>query len=242
MYGWRGIIGTVSPSVGAAVPTYEFYQMAPKGVLQCSIPGTVRELDRENLERQLAKIEEAAIELDELGVDVITIGGGPVFMTQGVGSNIEICASIQQKVKAPVTCVVTAEFEALRTLGASKVVVVTPFEDWLNQTTKSFVEGSGFEVVNIGGLGIKRNAEISRLPEHAAYRLAKKLYLQADTRADAVLIRCPLIPTIEYIELLERELGCPVVTTSQCSLWHCLKLLSIREDIRGYGTLMRTLA
>ncbi|MBI2955474.1 MAG: hypothetical protein HYY30_14260 [Chloroflexi bacterium] len=241
MYGWRGILGQIGPSRGDEL-VFEFYQMAPEGVLIRYSHGAIRQLDRENIERQIARIEEVAIDLDESGVDLIMIGGSPLFTTQGVGSDITTCARIQQKVKVPVTATVTAEIEALRTMGAKKVVLATPFEEWLNQTMKGFLEGSGFEVVNMGGLGIKRNVDLARVPDYSAYRLAKKLYLEADTKADAVFIHCPRWPTINHIELLEMELGCPVVTTSQCVTWHALKLMGIRDDIQGYGALMRTLA
>ncbi|MBI2953045.1 MAG: hypothetical protein HYY30_01935 [Chloroflexi bacterium] len=241
MYGWRGILGYVGPAAGAEL-VYEFYQMAPKGVLIRHSPGTIRQLDRENIERQTATIEEVATDLDESGVDAIMIGGAPLFTTQGVGSEAETCARIQQKVKARVSSTIMAVIDALRTMEARKLIFATPFEDWLGQNMKSFLEGYGFEVVNLGGLGVKRNADIAHLQDHAAYRLAKRLYFEADTKADTVFVHCPRWPTIDYIELLERELGCTVISSSQSTTWHALKLMNIRDDIPGYGALMRTLA
>jgi maleate cis-trans isomerase len=107
---------------------------------------------------------------------------------------------------------------------------------------KAFLEGSGFQVVKIGGLGIRRNSDISKVPEHAAYRFAKKLYREAEEKPDGIFIHCPRWPTIGHIELLEKELECPVVTSSQTMTWWGMKLISIRENITGFGQLMKTLA
>src|ERR1035437_4749832 len=70
MYGWRGILGSIGPSSGD-VFTYEFYRMAPRGVLLTSTPGSIRQLDPQSIERQLERLEEAAIDLDDAGVDLI---------------------------------------------------------------------------------------------------------------------------------------------------------------------------
>lgn len=241
MYGWRGRLGHIAPSRGD-IFVYEFYQMAPKGMLIYNSTGTIRQLDRDNIERQIARIEEAAVDLAQTGVDLIMIGGSPLFTHQGVGSDVRTSQLIQEKVRVPVTAGITAEIEALRELGVEKVVVATPHEDALNEKMKAFLEGSGFDVTNIGGLGIKRNSEIGQQPEHAAYRLAKRLYIEAPERADGVFIHCPRWPTIGHIQLLEDELGCPVVTSSQSYTWYASKLMNVREHIAGYGQLLRTLA
>lgn len=240
MYGWRGKIGHIAPSRGD-IFVYEFYQMAPKGVVLFNSTGTIRQLDRDNIERQIVRVEEAAVDLVETGVDLIIIGGSPLFTSQGVGSDIRTAQKVQERVKLPVTTGITAEVEALKQMGIKKVVVATPHEPQMDAMMKAFLEGSGFQVLNIGGLGIRRNAEISKAPEHASYRLAKKLFFETKEKADGVFIHCPRWPTIGHIELLEKELGCPVVTSSQCYTWWGLKLLNIKETITGYGLLMGTL-
>ncbi len=241
MYGWRGKIGHISPSRGDIL-VYEFYKMSPPGVLFFNTTGTIRQLDRDHIERQISRIEDAALDLAQEGVDLIMIGGTPLFTSQGAGSDIKTAQRIQEKVHTPVTTGVTGEIAALKELGIKKVVVATPYEPQLDTMLKAFLEASGFQVVNIGGMGVKRNSDISKLPERASYRLAKKLFFEAPERPDGLFIPCPRWPTIGNIELLEQELGCPVISSGQAYSWWCLKLLNIRESISGYGSLMRTLA
>ncbi len=241
MYGWRGKIGHIAPSRGD-VFVYEFYQMAPRGVLLFNSTGTIRQLDRSNIERQLARVEEAAIDLAENSPDLIIIGGSPLFTSQGVGSDIRASQRVQEKVQIPVTAGVTAEVEAMRAMGMKKVIVVTPHQPQMDAMMQAFLEASGFQVLNIGGMGCLRNSDISKLPDHASYRLAKKLFFETEERADGVFIHCPRWPTIGHIELLEKELGCPVVTSSQSYTWWGLKLINVKENITGYGRLMQSLA
>ena len=241
MYGWRGKIGHIAPSRGD-IFVYEFYRMAPEDVLFFNTTGTIRQMDRADIERQITRIEEAAVDLAAEGVDLILIGGTPLFTSQGAGSDIRTAQRIQEKVKVRVTAGVTGELEALKTMGMKRFVVAAPHEDEINRTLKAFLEANGFEVIHIRGLGVRKNSEISKLPEYASYQLAKKVYFEAKEKPDGVYITCPRWPTIRNIALLERELGCPVISASQSYTWWALKLINIREPIAGYGKLMDTLA
>ena len=45
--------------------------------------------------------------------------------------------------------------------------------------------------------------------------------------------------TYDLIEKLEYDLGKPVVTSNQASLWHTFRIANVREPIQGYGRLLR---
>jgi len=73
--------------------------------------------------------------------------------------------------------------------------------------------------------------------EERAYRLAR----EADVpRADAVLLSGTGLPTVGILELLERDLGKPVISSNQASLWRALRLAGVREPITGFGRLPTT--
>jgi maleate isomerase len=188
----------------------------------------------------LKRIEEAAVDLAENNCDVVIVGGSPLFTRLGYGSDIEVGRALTKKTGIPIFAGITGEVEALRRLGVKKVVVATPHEDELNQRMKKFLEASGFEVPMIEGYGIRKNSEIADLSEHAAYRIAKKLYEKAP-EADGIFVPCPRWPTIGDVALLESEIGKPVVTSCQAYIWYALELAHVREKIDGYGKLMGTL-
>lgn len=75
---------------------------------------------------------------------------------------------------------------------------------------------------------------------HAAYKIAKRLYAKGRD-ADGVFYLCPRWPTITDVQLLEDEIGKPVVTSSLACCWYALKLVDIKERVVGYGSLMASL-
>ena len=239
MYGWRARVGHVAPSRGDVL-VYEFYRMIPEGFMLLNSTGTIRQLVDTDFERQLQRIEEATIDLAENNCDAIIIGGSPLFTKMGYGSDIAMGKQLTAKVGVPVAAGITGEIEALRTMGIKKVVVATPHEDELNQRMKKFLEASGLQVLMIEGYGVRQNSKIADLPVHASYKIAKRLYEKAP-EADGIFVPCPRWPTIGDVELLEHEIGKPVVTSCQAYIWYALKLAHAKEKITGFGRLMTTL-
>jgi maleate isomerase len=240
MYGWRAKIGHVAPSRGDTL-VYEFYRMLPEGFMLLNSTGTIRQLVDIDFERQLARIEEATEDLVENKCDAIIIGGSPLFTKLGHGSDVEMGKRLTAKYRVPISPGISGEIEALKSLNIKTIVVATPHEDSLNQRMKSFLEASGFTVLKIEGYGVRKNADLTDMPIHAAYKIAKRLYEQAPA-ADGIFVPCPRWPTITDVELLEKETGKPVVTSCQAYIWHALRMARVREPITGFGRLMSSLA
>jgi maleate cis-trans isomerase len=240
MYGWRVRIGHVAPSRGDTL-VYEFYQMMPPGFMILNSTGTIRQLVDADIDRQLQRIEEAAADLVDNKCDSVIIGGSPLFTKLGYGSDTEMGKRLSDKYGVPVSPGITGEIEALKSLGLKKLVVATPHENTLNERMKAFLEASGFKVLKIQGYGVRKNADITDMDEHAAYKIAKRLYEQA-SEADGVFVPCPRWPTITDVDLLESEIGKPVVTSCQAYIWHALKMAKVKQEVAGYGKLMASLA
>jgi maleate cis-trans isomerase len=240
MYGWRAKIGHVAPSRGDTL-VYEFYRMLPEGFMLLNSTGTIRQLVDADFERQLERIEEAAQDLVDNKCDSIIIGGSPLFTKLGYGSDTEMGEKLTAKYGVPIAAGITGEIQALKSLNIKRLVVATPHEDSLNQRMKAFFEASGFNVLKIEGYGVRKNADLTAMDIHAAYRIAKKLYQQAP-EADGVFVPCPRWPTITDVDLLEREIGKPVVTSCQAYIWHGLRMANVKEPVHGFGRLMESLA
>jgi maleate cis-trans isomerase len=214
--------------------------MLPEGFMIFNSTGTIRQLVDADFDKQLKRIEEATIDLAENNCDAIIVGGSPLFTKMGYGSDIETGRRLTEKAGVPVVAGITGEMEALKAMGIKKVVVATPHEEELNQRMRKFLEASGFAVLKIEGYGVRQNSKISDLPVHASYKIARRLYEKAP-EADGIFIPCPRWPTIDDVELLEKEIGKPVVTSCQAYIWYALKLIHIKEKITGFGRLMATL-
>jgi maleate isomerase len=220
---------------------YEFYQMLPEGFMILNSTGTIRQLVDADFERQLQRIEEAAADLVDNKCDSVIIGGSPLFTKLGHGSDIEMGKKLTARFGVPVVPGITGEIEALKAMNIKQLVVATPHEDTLNERMKAFLEASGFKVLKIQGYGVRKNADLTDMDEHSAYKIAKRLYEQAPD-VDGVFVPCPRWPTITDVDLLEREIGKPVITSCQAYIWHALKMAKVKQEVRGFGRLMASLA
>ena len=57
--------------------------------------------------------------------------------------------------------------------------------------------------------------------------------------ADAVLLSCGALRSLEVVDRIERELGKPVICSNQAMLWDCLRLANIPDRLPGLGQLLR---
>jgi maleate isomerase len=240
MYGWRARIGHVAPSRGDTL-VYEFYKMLPEGFMILNTTGTVRRLVDGDFEHQLQRIEEAVADLVDNKCDSIIFSGSPLFTRLPFGADRELGKKLTARFGVPVAAGLTAEVEALKAMSVKKVVVGTPYPNELNERLKRHLEASGFAVPTIEGYGVIKNADLTDMPIHAPYRIAKRLYANASD-ADGVFVACPRWPTLTDVALLEAELGKPVVTSSLACIWYALTLARVKENISGFGRLMASLA
>ena len=239
MYGWRARIGHVAPSRGDTL-VYEFYRMFPEGFMMLNTTGTVRQLVDGDFEKQLGRIEEAVQDLVENNCDSIIFSGSPLFTRLPFGADRELGKKLSDKFGVPVAAGLTAEVEALKAMNCHKLVVGTPYPDDLNERLKRRLEESGFEVLQIAGYGVRKNSQLTDLPVHASYKIAKRLYNKARD-ADGIFVACPRWPTISDVQLLEDEIGKPVIASSLACIWHAMKMIDIKETVGGFGRLMASL-
>jgi maleate isomerase len=80
-----------------------------------------------------------------------------------------------------------------------------------------------------------RNLEIGLLDPQTALDVGRRVNR---SEADAVILACGNWSTFSIIDQLERDLGKPVLTTNQVSLWHALKMMNERP-LDGLGVLLR---
>ena len=240
MYGWRGRFGHVSPAI-YDIQSLEFQQILPDGVLVVKTCLNVQNLIKEEFERASALMEEGALTLAREGIGAILIGGDPIFCFMGRKKHHELIEKVGSKTKIPTSTTLSASIDAMKSLEIERVVIATPYAAERNESLCNYFEESGFKVLGIKGLGITRNADLNRVPFHAAYQLAVETF-RASKGAEGVYIPCPRWPVVGSIGPLEKDLGTFVVSSIQAMAWFGLKSVGIKKRIKGYGTLLEKLA
>ena len=109
---------------------------------------------------------------------------------------------------------------ALGAVGAGRVALVTPYVDALTDLLAVFLAGHGVTTVASVGLGLL--GQIWRVSYDEVVRAVRA----ADRPdAEAVFISCTNLATYDVIAPLERELGKPVLTANQVTMWAALQAL-----------------
>lgn len=119
---------------------------------------------------------------------------------------------------------------ALHHAGARRVAVVTPYSGALTRRLVDFVEQSGFEVASAQYLGLHRG--IAAVSQSTIVDLVRST---ADSGADAVFVSCTSLRTFGILAKLEGELGVPVFTSNQVSLWAALDAAGALEERRAHS-------
>ena len=237
-YGWRARIGHVYPAVVAETFMTEFFRIVPDGVTLAQNNLVIESLNqKEGLEKSLAQIDRCAEWLAKRKVDIITVGGSPMFRLMGIGSDHILIDRLEKKFGIPVTTNQTAAVEGFKRLGVKKIAVASPYFPHQDAQVKQFLELSGFEVVNIKGLSTEIE-EIHALPLEASYWHAKKV-LAETPQAEAVYIPCAHF-AVPRLPELEEDLQVPVVNSLVAMLWHCFTILKMQIPLK-HGRLLATL-
>jgi maleate isomerase len=238
IYGWRGRIGVIKPSIYRAdIIQVEFNQLKPIGtdmIIECVYLG--EELTEEALMAMGNDMIRAAKEIKNRGADIVVYGCTSGSFVKGMEYDRK---NIKQMVKTtglPSITMASAVVDALQTLKAKKVILITPYPDEINKLEMKFFAANGIKVLShLSEVYWKTVSEMSDASPGFFYRLAKKAFVKD---ADAIFLSCGNIRTIEVIDIMEKDFGVPVVSSNLATIWKCLRMIGINEKINGYGKLL----
>jgi len=234
MYGWKGRIGLLVPSVNTVVEP-ETNQMAPEGINIYAARMRNATVDVENTKDMLSHVNRATDELASAKMDVIAFACTAGSFFEGTSGEQELKTTIENIASVPAVTTSGAVTESLQTLNLKKIVVATPYPDDMNELERQFLNSKGFEVLDIKGLSIFDAWSIGKVTPEETYEFARKVF---KPDADGIFISCTNLRTIEIIERLEKGTGKPVVSSNQATFWACLQAIGYPEAIKGYGRLL----
>lgn len=235
MFGWRNRIGLIVPSSDGTCEV-EFNRYVPDGVSLHSSRVMLKDgvTDAASLREMNQGIDTSVELLKTTDVDIIAYACTTGSLIEGNGYEAEIEQQISDNAGVPSVATAASVKRAFKALNAKSIAVATPYVEELNRLEKQFLEDSGFEVIDVSGLGLRTDNEIGDQHPETAYQEVRKLN---HTAADCIFISCTGYHTADIIEPLEADLEKPVVTSNQATLWDALRKLRVDYSEIPLGTL-----
>lgn len=159
----------------------------------------------------------AARDIGTARPDVVVFGCTSAGALRGNEYDTALCQRISELTGAPTVSTIGSVREAIQAAGASRIGVITPYVDQLNEKIKASIEADGPGVVRIAGLGITENFDIARVgPGEIVDFAARALGDLASSGAiDLVFASCTNFAAMTARRAIAGRLGVPVVTSNQ---------------------------
>ena len=239
MFGWRRRIGYIAPTV-IEVVAYDFYRFAPDGVGLVGVTCNIDDWRPDEFEKGLAQVASAARYLGSRGVDYVIHGGGPLVVARGGDYETAIVRDIGHASGVPATTGVRAGKDALRSMGAKRIAIASPYPPRHDEAMAGYLRAGGFEVVLAHGRELAFK-EMQNLPPTEIYRFARGVIEQAKD-LDALYMPCPQWQAAHTVDVLERDTGVTVVAYAHATFYSAFKALGLCDAITGHGRLLASLA
>lgn len=233
----RARIGLLVPFTNSNLEP-DFAMMCPAGISCHSARLGGYDEDKVPDEHQMQGL--GASDLDDplhllLGVkpDVVIYGCTSATLTHGPEFDRSLAAKIAAVSGAKTVTAAGALVYALNALGAKRIGFASPYVPAINDMAVGFLAKMGFETVARAEVGdTLGNHDQGALGPDAVYALG----LRADSPdADAIVLSCTEMRSVETLDRLEQKLGKPVVSSNQAMMLETLDALNITDPVKGFG-------
>ena len=147
----------------------------------------------------------------------------------------ELADAIAQATGLPAVATSQALLAALASLGARRIVLVTPYTLAVNEHEIAFFAAHGIEVV--GHRWLDKTDALAMSGVEPRDWVAQADAVRRDG-ADACVLSCANIRVAPILAQLEQRLALPVVSSNQAMFWHCLRSAGSDARVQGYGSLL----
>jgi arylmalonate decarboxylase len=229
-------LGLIFPPLNYPIPP-DAKRLYPQGVEflgnGVGLPGG---MTVEGYDEAIPRVLPAAEELKKQGAKVISVFGSSLTFYKGAKFHAELIEKVSKLTGVPATTQSNGLVDGLKVANAKRVAVATAYTDAVTERLKIFLEEHGFQVTFAKGLGY------TQIPEGAAtqdilFKLGADVYAQSN-KADALVLSCGALRTLDLIVPLEKEVRVPVVSSTPHGLMNGVRLLGVSPRSQGFGMVL----
>ncbi len=229
-------LGMIFPPANYPVPP-EATLLYPSGVRFLAEGVGLQKMTAEEYDRVFGRILPAAEKLAKQGSNAISVMGTSLTFYKGAEFEHQLKVSVTKATGLPSTTMSTGIVEGLKAVNARRIAVATAYDEDVSHRLQVFLEESGFEVVSVKGLGIVSFKDRGPVTPDELLNFSASVY-EGAPKAEALVISCGALKTLDLIVPLEQRCKRPVVSSTPHALWASVRLLGLSGQAKGYGTLL----
>jgi maleate isomerase len=230
---WRGVVGIVHPTRRPGA-VESLIRMLPDGIGVSNLHLNVREGSKKEFQSAIDAYEKNVAEFADDGVDLIHPMGAPPFMLLGFKGEARVIAGWEKKYKIPMFTSGQNHVRAMKALGIRKFIGAS-YSAVQNKIVVDYMTEAGFEVASMEPIDVPFD-QASHISPEMLYTHVKKLHRRSP-KADGIYIQGSAWRVERVVELLEQDLGLPVVHANIARAWEVQKRLCVNQPLKGFGRL-----
>ncbi|MEO0620114.1 MAG: Asp/Glu racemase [Pseudomonadota bacterium] len=167
--------------------------------------------------------------------DVVLYGCTSATLTHGLDFDRSLTASMRQQSGAKSVTAAGALVFALNAMKVRRIGLASPYVGAINAQAVAFLESAGVHTLTVAevgeqldnyGQGALRPEDVKALAMRAAHE-----------DADAIVLSCTDMRSVEAVDAIEQTMGKPVITSNQAMLFQAMRLLGHETAGSGVGRL-----
>ena len=239
-------LGYVIPHLYTDLDAYQFYRVAPEGMMLVTTGLNLKEYSLAAVEQELPVLRERFDLLAQKKVDRISLSGVPVASALGRTKMRGILAEAQARTGLPCDTDLEAHIATLQHLGATRIALATRWPEPVNAALTRYLAEAGIVVIacRSRARSLDENKQASAADDHLLALELGRQVLRETPDAQALLMPGGLWYAIHAVPLLEAEYGRPVLLNILSTTWAALhtagERMRYRPDPR-WGKVMTSL-
>jgi maleate cis-trans isomerase len=233
-------IGALKPLAVIDLSAYEFYRLAPPGVMLIMIGAGLGKFTKDDVERVFAPIDGYMDQLVERGADLVMQSGVPLPLLIGIEAHDRLIERMAERSGKPATSSVLGVVAAAKRLGLRRIAVASKWSEPMIRTLGEFFACGGTTIVGAASEVLAPD-QFQKIAHDDHMVLAYELGRTALTRypdADGLYIGGGSWLSEPVCQALEREFGKPAISNPSAMVWDTLTRLGHWAPIPGQGRLL----
>lgn len=239
--GWRGQFGVIAPSTNTVVEA-DLSMMHVVGVtvhmgrIAIADKRMGSDADQEALQEQIRNEMNAAIaRVATAEIDLLIMGMSAETFWGGAQGHEGFLAKVRAVAGVPVVTGADACREALEAIGATRIGVVTPYQQVGDDNVRHYFSDIGVDVVAVRGLRCPTATAIAEVPPR---QIADACRDVAAAGADAIVQVGTNLSAVRLADSAQHWLGVPMIAINAAIWWSALRKAGLPDVLDGFGPLL----